>query len=152
MLRRLTRAALLGAGTAVGSVHSFTCSTVWLPETLRRDRFHKHARNSIESLNAGIKDEGKEHIEGASRRRVRGFAAAQVFVTVLLTNFNLRKIASFLHTRIATDVAAARGKQPAEKTLRRRDRIWYNPYTKTTARESVLELQRLGRLPSPLRT
>jgi len=104
------------------------------------DTFHKHARNSIESLNAGIKDEGKEHIEGASRRRVRGFAAAQLFVTVLLTNFNLRKIASFLQSKNVAEAAAARGKQPAEKTLRRRDRIWDNPYTKTTARESVLEL------------
>src|SRR5665647_1383027 len=76
------------------------------------DRFHKHARNSIESLNAGIKDAGKEDIEEASRRRVRGFAAAQVFVTILLTNFNLRKIATFLNEERAAEVAANTGEPP----------------------------------------
>ena len=118
------------------------------------DRFHKHARNSIESLNAGIKDAGKEDIEEASRRRVRGFAAAQVFVTILLTNFNLRKIATFLNEERAAELAANTGEPPREKTRRLRDRGWFNPYTKTTPREaeSVLELQKQGLLSSPLRT
>ena len=116
------------------------------------DRFHKHARNSIESLNAGIKDPGKEDVEEATRRRVRGFGAAQVFITILLTNFNLRKIATFLDEEEAAEAAAKRGKAPAEKLDRRRDRIWPNPYTKTTPRESILELQLEGKLRSPLRT
>lgn len=116
------------------------------------DSFHKHARNSIESLNAGIKDPGKEDIEEASRRRVRGFGAAQVFITILLTNFNLRKIASFLHDEQTAEAAAKDGKAPREKPDRRRDRIWDNPYVKTTAKESVLTLQLLGKLKSPLRT
>ena len=116
------------------------------------DRFHKHARNSIESLNAGIKDPGKEDIEEASRRRVRGFGAAQVFITILLTNFNLRKIASFLHDEQTAEAAAKDGKAPPEKPDRRRDRIWDNPYVKTTAKESILTLQLLGKLKSPLRT
>jgi hypothetical protein len=34
----------------------------------------------------------------------------------------------------------------------RRDRVWDNPHTKTTARESVLELQLRHGLTSPLRT
>jgi hypothetical protein len=34
----------------------------------------------------------------------------------------------------------------------RRDRVWDNPYTKTTARESILELQLRHELTSPLRT
>lgn len=116
------------------------------------DRFHKHARNSIESLNAGIKDAGKEDIGEPSRRRVRGFAPGQVFAAILLTNFNLRKIASFLHEKQLTEAAEAKGKAPTTAKLRRRDRLWDNPYTKTTARESILELQRLDKLTSPLRT
>ncbi|WP_199183903.1 hypothetical protein [Cryobacterium sp. Y57] len=36
----------------------------------------------------------------ASRRRVRGFGAAQIIVTMLLTNFNLRKIAAFISDKI----------------------------------------------------
>ncbi|WP_157509319.1 hypothetical protein [Glaciibacter superstes] len=57
------------------------------------DEFHTHARNSIESLNAQVKAGGTEDIESAGRRRVRGFGAAQIIVTMLLTNFNMRKIA-----------------------------------------------------------
>ncbi|WP_157155907.1 hypothetical protein [Diaminobutyricimonas sp. LJ205] len=116
------------------------------------DAFHKHARNSIESLNAGIKDPGKEAIGESSRRRVRGFAAAQVFVTMLLTNFNLRKIAAFLHDERAAEAKTNTGEPPKQKSVRRRDRVWYNPYTKTTPRESVLELQLMEQLSSPLRT
>ena len=46
------------------------------------DEFHTHARNSIESLNNQVKSGGTEHIESASRRRVRGFGAAQIIVTM----------------------------------------------------------------------
>lgn len=118
----------------------------------RRAFQHKHARNSIESLNAGIKDSGKEDIEEASRRRVRGFGAAQVFATILLTNFNLRKIASFLKDEETAEAAANKGGNGKPKNVRRRDLLWDNPYTKTTARESILAIQLRGELNSPLRT
>jgi hypothetical protein len=98
------------------------------------ETFHRHARNSIESLNAGIKDTGRENIEDSTRRRVRGFAAAQVFVTILLTNYNLRKIADFLFKEKLAKEAAANGSVPAPTLTRRRDREWHNPYTKTTPR------------------
>jgi hypothetical protein len=84
--------------------------------------FHKHARNSIESLNAGIKDPAHEVVEVSSRRRVRGFAAAQVFMTSLLTNYNLRKIASFLRKAWVAAHKAKNG-PPAAKKMRRRDGV-----------------------------
>lgn len=98
------------------------------------ETFHRHARNSIESLNAGVKDTGREAIEEPSRRRVRGFAAAQIFVATLLTNYNLRRIANFLHERQLAENAKLAGKAPAPSLVRRRDREFYNPYTKTTPR------------------
>jgi hypothetical protein len=110
------------------------------------DDFQRHARQSVESLHQGFKDSGKEHLEDAGRRRVRGFAAAQVFTTIQLTNYNLRKIASFLYGEIYGTVKAQ------EPFTRRRDRAFYNPYTKTTPSESAIELQREGLLASPLRT
>jgi len=110
------------------------------------DNFHTHARQSIESLHEGFKDPGTEQMELSGRRRVRGFAAAQLFITILLVNYNLRKIASFLWDEEHGTTT------PTNPIMRRRDRIWDNPYTKTLARESALELQRLGKLISPLRT
>ncbi len=86
-----------------------------------------------------------------ARRKVRGFTAAQTFLTLALTNYNLRKIAAFLHDEILGAMENHTG-TPAEPIVRRRDRIWYNPYTKTTPRESVLELAKAGLLSSPLRT
>ena len=41
---------------------------------------------------------------------------------------------------------------PVSPIVRRRDRLWYNPYTKTIPRESALELQRAGKLSPRLRT
>ena len=85
-------------------------------------------------------------MEYSGRRRVRGFAAAQLFITILLVNYNLRKIAGFLYDKLHGITA------PENPIMRRRDRVWDNPYTKTLASESAIELQRLGKLISPLRT
>lgn len=63
------------------------------------DEFHTHARNSIESLNHQVKSGGTEDIDTASQRRVRGFADAQMIVTLLLTNFNIRKTVGQLAQR-----------------------------------------------------
>ena len=111
-------------------------------ETLRQDQkfvyksseweaFHRHARNSIESLNAQVKDHNRESIEDSSRRLVRGFAAAQLFITILLSNYNLRKIAAFLRDEAEAQSRLDRGLKPAAPIKRRRDREFYNPYTKT---------------------
>lgn len=102
-------------------------------------------------MHEGFKDPGKENLEDPQCRKVRGFTAAQVFLTVALTNYNLRKIAAFLDDEIL-NAAKERTSGPVEPTVRRRYRLWYNPYTKTMPRESVLELQTAGLLGSPLRT
>ncbi|TFC16536.1 hypothetical protein [Cryobacterium glucosi] len=95
------------------------------------DEFHTHARNSIESLNEQIKSGGTEDIESATRRRVRGFGAAQIIVTILLTNFNLRKIAAFISDKIKEEAKRQSNGEPVVRTVRRRDREFYNPYTDT---------------------
>jgi hypothetical protein len=95
------------------------------------DEFHTHARNSIESLNAQVKAGGTEDIETAGRRRVRGLAAAQIIVTMLLTNFNLRKIAAFISDKIKADAKTESRGEPTVALMRRRDREWHNPYTDT---------------------
>jgi hypothetical protein len=94
------------------------------------EEFHRHARNSIESLNGGVKDLGHEAIEEASRRRVRGFAVAQVFVTILLTNYNLRKIATFAREQLRASLKPTTS-TPVEKKVRRRDGEFHNDYTDT---------------------
>ena len=95
------------------------------------DAFHTHACNSIESLNSQIKTNGPEDIESASRRRVRGFGAAQIIVTILLTNFNLRKIAPFISHKIKDDAKKLVHGEPIVRPIRRRDRDFHNPYTDT---------------------
>lgn len=91
--------------------------------------FHEHARNTVESENNQLKASGDEDIETSGRRRVRGFSAAQIMVTLLLVNHNIRKIASFIDDLRKRTAKSA----PAEPApLRRRDRVWANRYTKTT--------------------
>ncbi|MCE7483693.1 hypothetical protein LZG07_17500 [Microbacterium profundi] len=92
--------------------------------------FHDHARNTVESESQQLKASGDEDIATAGRRRVRGIAAAQIIVTLLIVNHNLRKIAAFL-----SDQAKERARTaPRTDTLRRRDRVWANRYTKTTGK------------------
>jgi hypothetical protein len=59
--------------------------------------------------------------------------AAQIIVTILLTNFNLRKIAAFISDKIKADAKAQTGGPDAnaDRTIRRRDREWHNAYTDT---------------------
>ncbi|TFD70496.1 hypothetical protein [Cryobacterium sp. Hb1] len=71
------------------------------------------------------------HIESASRRRVRGFGAAQIIVTMLLANFNLRKIAAFVSDKIKDDAKKQVNGEPQVSPVRRRDREFHNPYTDT---------------------
>ncbi|GAB3129605.1 hypothetical protein GCM10027056_31940 [Glaciibacter psychrotolerans] len=95
------------------------------------EEFHTHARNSIESINQQLKSGGTEDIESANRRRVRGMGAAQIIITILITNFNIRKIAAFVSDKIKADAKALTTGPAAERTVRRRDREWHNPYTDT---------------------
>lgn len=92
------------------------------------ETFHDHARNTVESENQQLKASGDEDIATAGRRRVRGIAAAQILVTLLVVTHNLRKIAAFLSNQ---EIERART-TPRVHTIRRRDRVWANRYTKTT--------------------
>jgi hypothetical protein len=91
------------------------------------ENFHKHARNSIESINAQIKRGGEHDLESSSRRRVRGMAAAQVMMTMVITAFNLDKIAAFIGDRLHEDATGG----PKPKAPRARDSKWWNQYTDT---------------------
>ncbi|AMB58899.1 hypothetical protein [Microterricola viridarii] len=62
---------------------------------------------------------------------MRGFGAAQVIITMLLVNFNLRKIAAFMSDQYKEDAKRNLAGDPVEKKLRRRDRDFYNRYTDT---------------------
>ena len=102
------------------------------------ETFHRHARNSIESLNGMVKDTGGEQIGAAGRRRARGFAAAQILITIQITNYNLTRIAEFLrqqlHSAVRTPEQAA-----AIPARRRRDAQFHNPYTGTYPRDFAHE-------------
>lgn len=106
--------------------------------------FHEHARNTVESENNQLKAAGDEDIETAGRRRVRGFSAAQVMVTLLLVNHNIRKIAAFIDERRKQRAKNA-PREPAP--LRRRDRVWANRYVRTTG-NGDLTVTRIGRTSS----
>jgi hypothetical protein len=114
--------------------------------------FHKHARNSIEGLNGNTKDDGQESIDSKSRRRVRGFAAASVFMAFLLTTFNLRTIATFIKKQAAAEEADKPRDPQDERKLRRRDWESMNDYTGTVPNDPVILRYHQGKLASPLRT
>lgn len=91
------------------------------------ETFHQHARNSVESVNAQIKRGGTHDLESSSRRRVRGLAGAQLMMTMVITAFNLDKIAAFIHDQLHTE--ATGGPKPSKP--RARDNKWHNPYINT---------------------
>ncbi|AMB58895.1 hypothetical protein [Microterricola viridarii] len=62
---------------------------------------------------------------------MRGFGAAQLIITMLLVNFNLRKIAVFMSDQYKEDAKRDLAGNPVEKKLRHRDRDFYNRYTDT---------------------
>jgi hypothetical protein len=103
------------------------------------EEFHESARNMVESENNQLKASGDEDIETASRRRVRGFAAAQIIVTLLIVNHNIRKIAAFFSDKEKEKARTT----PLIKTLRRRDRVWANRYTRTTGNGDLTIPRRL---------
>lgn len=100
--------------------------------------FHKHSRNSIEGLNGNAKDDGLGSIDSTSRRRVRGFAAAAVFMAVLLTTFNLRTITSFIKKEKAAEQSGKPHDPQKEIMGRRRDRVSVNNCTGTMPRDPIL--------------
>jgi len=89
---------------------------------------YKYDRNVIESMNAFAKDSGKENLGASQNRRLRGMAAQQVLITMLLVSVNIRKVNQFLRNLI-------HGKTTST-TLRRRDREGLSPYVRGRKRRS----------------
>jgi hypothetical protein len=72
---------------------------------------HQKDRNTSESFNAYVNDDGYEHLESSSRHRARGMAAQQVLTTMLIVSENIRKIAQFIQSEAAELRAASRRKK-----------------------------------------
>jgi hypothetical protein len=98
-------------------------------------------------MHNGFKDEGKEGIASSGRRRIRGLAAAQILVTVMMVTYNLRTILKFLRDKLESE--AEPGRIVPTPRMRRRDALWDNPYTKTKAVDSILNIAARGELESP---
>ena len=76
-----------------------------------------------------MKEATRSDLDEARRRPARGFAAAAFFSTILITTFNIAKIAKILHDQRQHQIE---GRIDRDKPVaRRRDRAFYNPYTKT---------------------
>lgn len=67
----------------------------------------------------------------------------------MLINFAFLPIARLLSDEVEAE--AEPGRFRAAPIVRRRDRVWDNPYTKTTALDSILDIAMQGKLESPLR-
>jgi hypothetical protein len=111
---------------------------------------YKHDRNAIESYNDFLKS-GPESLDKPQDRRVRGRAAQQFIVTMLLMSANIRKIAKFL--------ADERRETPFVKRKRRRDTLGLSDYVrpdrlkKTEAGKKRANARAAAREPEPpLRT
>ena len=72
------------------------------------------------------------------------------FPTIMIIAFNLRTIAKFLRDEVEAE--AEQDRVHTDAIVRRRNRIWDNMYTKTTARDSILDIAEQGELESPLRS
>jgi hypothetical protein len=56
---------------------------------------YQHDRSAIEGSNGYMKDGARESIETASRRRLRGYAAQYLLITILVVTANLRRLQKF---------------------------------------------------------
>ncbi|MGC3995188.1 MAG: hypothetical protein QM779_13915 [Propionicimonas sp.] len=82
-------------------------------------------RQSIESFNSYLKLGTATAMHIADRRRVRGFAAANLFVAMDVVAINLRKTERWLQDPVPVD-AKGRGPTKAQKE-RRREKLGYGP-------------------------
>jgi hypothetical protein len=82
---------------------------------------YKSDRNTVESTNDYLKD-GPEKLRDPGERRVRGLAAQNFFLAMLVVSANLRKLARFLRDR--------ERKTPKKVYPRRRDLLGLSPYVR----------------------
>ncbi|MGC3995186.1 MAG: hypothetical protein QM779_13905 [Propionicimonas sp.] len=92
-------------------------------------------RQTVESFNNQVKDGAFTALASADRRRVRGFAAQQLCVAMILAAGNDRKIERWLQSPVQPD---SEGRGPLSiRKLRRRDDVGYGPRGKRTGTVSV---------------
>lgn len=84
-------------------------------------RLFQVLRQSIESMNAQLKNAAKGDARASERRRVRGLAAATLFVASLVIGVNLRKIAAFMAGPIPSVDDRGRGALRERPRRRRAD-------------------------------
>lgn len=65
-------------------------------------------RNTVEGGNAYMKDDSKEQLEAAGRRRVRGIAAQTLLIGFLVVSANLRKLQATRDEWLESSTASAR--------------------------------------------
>jgi hypothetical protein len=73
----------------------------WQPRaygTAEWQKVYFRLRNAVEGINGYAKDDAREAIERAGRRRIRGIAAQTLLLAFQLAQVNLRKIRSWLDT------------------------------------------------------
>ncbi|TSD11615.1 hypothetical protein [Curtobacterium sp. KBS0715] len=94
--------------------------------------FHGYARNLSEGGNSMAKSTKYGSLHDDSRRQVRGFAAAQIFMTFLLAAMNIRMICDFVRKLEREEAREKAGKAPRNVPVqKRRDREFANTYTGT---------------------
>ena len=94
--------------------------------------FHGYARNLSEGGNSMAKSTKYGSLHDDSRRQVRGFAAAQIFMTFLLAAMNIRMICDFVRKLEREEAHEKAGKAPRNVPVqKRRDREFANTYTGT---------------------
>lgn len=94
--------------------------------------FHGYARNLSEGGNSMAKSTKYGSLHDDSRRQVRGFAAAQIFMTFLLAAMNIRMICDFVRKLEREEAREKAGKAPRSVPVqKRRDREFANTYTGT---------------------
>ncbi|WP_022887541.1 hypothetical protein [Glaciibacter superstes] len=74
-------------------------------------------RNTIEGQNGFLKDGAHESLKDATRRRVRGYTAQYLLITVLVAAGNLRKIDKFVSDLLSQETV----EQQLEKRQRKLD-------------------------------
>jgi hypothetical protein len=74
-------------------------------------------RNTNEGMNGFLKDPAHEALDEPGRRRIHGVAAQSVLTALLVMAANVRKIRTFLATKAATRIGAARPRRRRTRSI-----------------------------------
>jgi hypothetical protein len=114
------------------------------------DEFHDHARQSIESCTVVSKTKAKSLSPPPDVDGCEASPPVRSSSPSCSSTSTCAPSQSFSATKSKPKPKPDRVR--ADAIVRRRDRVWDNPYTKTTALDSILDIAARGELESPLRT